>query len=458
MTFQPAIVALSSLALLALIPPLIWHTKTKNISALMTIVWLFLYNLKSLVDAAVWSGKGLAFFNSWDGKGWCDIMIKIEVGAYVGVPCCIARIAYELTEIIKAETILPDRTQVSYLCKEFAIVTFPPIIAMVLSYFVQLFRFGIFTYSGCQNIFSTSWVMIVVYAVWPFVVSVVALILSTRLLIVFYIKRKDARDILQCTKSGLTLTRFSRFIFFCFLIILIMFPSSLYTFIKTCKKVTGTYSYPKIHENDSWWTIFKLANEKPLLSIWLFHTMSYCAFFIFGTSSDALKMYKTALRAIRLGFILDYFKEKRLIKRKTVANNFLLKHVINSNSSTKPTLVNTPANTMTTTPGTMVSSAKYEFYSDDEYSYIQSHDYQTDYLTNPATHLNKSTKADLEVGFEEYEIEYKNHNRTAAKDSPLNERKILDIIKKTSYSNSSNKSVDDTSEEINFHFQIKNKF
>ncbi|KAL6947263.1 hypothetical protein ACO0QE_002142 [Hanseniaspora vineae] len=423
----------------------------------MTIVWLFLYNIKSLVDAAVWSGKGLAFFNSWDGKGWCDIMIKIEVGAYVGVPCCIARIAYQLTEIIKAETILPDKTRVRYMCKEFAIVTFPPIIAMVLSYFVQLFRFGIFTYSGCQNIFSTSWVMIIVYAVWPFVVSVVALILSTRLLIVFYIKRKDASDILQCTKSGLTLTRFSRFIFFCFLIILIMFPSSLYTFIKTCKKVTGAYSYPKIHENNSWWTVFKLANEKPLLSIWLFHTMSYCAFFIFGTSSDALKMYEQALRAIRLGFILDYFEKNRITRKKTVANNFLLKHVLNSKGSTKPNLMSTPATTMVTTPGTMASAAKYEFYSDDEYSYIQPNNHQVRYSANTETRLNKNAKTDLEVGFEEYEIEYKKHNHSAAKDSPMSERRILDIIKKTSYSNSSNRSGDDTSEEINFHYQIKNK-
>ena len=142
MTIKGSLQGLSILAIVAIIPPFCWHIKTKNISALTLLTWLFLYNLKTFVDATVWSKDILDLMTGWDGKGWCDVMIYIEIGAYVAVPCCVCRLAYELTTIIKAENILPDKSKITYVLKELAICNIFPFLCQLMSYFIQINRYG----------------------------------------------------------------------------------------------------------------------------------------------------------------------------------------------------------------------------------------------------------------------------------------------------------------------------
>lgn len=303
MSYQSAIVGLCSLAICLLVPPLAWHSQTKNIPAIILIVWLLIMNLTCIVNAAIWSD--VDFMNRWDGKGWCDIVIKLQVGANIGISCAVTNIVYNLHSILKANSVLLDSDSWVKILKDLTISLLTPIIVMALSYLLQVFRYGIARYNGCQNLLSPTWVTTVLYTMWMLIWSFIGAVYATLVLYVFYRKRKDVRDILHCTNSGLDLKRFARLLIFCFVIILVMFPFSLYSFVQDLEQVGGKYSFKGTHSEVFWNTIIKFDAGKPVYNIWLYVLMSYIVFLIFGLGTDALNMYARAMRRAKLGFIID---------------------------------------------------------------------------------------------------------------------------------------------------------
>lgn len=316
MSYKSAIIGLCTLALVVLIPPLAWHSHTKNIPAIILIAWLFIMNITCVINAGVWGGKD--FVNRWDGRGWCDLVIKLQVGANVGISCAVTNITYNLHQIIRADTVLPDTTSWRKVCVDLSISLATPVAVMGFSYLLQVFRYGIARYNGCQNLLTPTWITTVLYTMWMLIWSTVGAVYACLVLYVFYQKRKDVRDILHCTNSGLNLTRFARLLIFCFIIILIMLPFSIFTFVQDLKKVQGGYNFKETHSKLFWDTIMKFDPGKPLYSVWLYALMAYIVFFIFGLGSDALSMYSRFLRFLGLGSTLDkvnMYIQKRRAKR-----------------------------------------------------------------------------------------------------------------------------------------------
>ncbi|CAI1532554.1 hypothetical protein SEUBUCD646_0K00530 [Saccharomyces eubayanus] len=306
MSYKSAIIGLCLLGVILLIPPLAWHSKTKNIPAIILITWLLIMNITCIVDAAIWSGED--FLTRWDGKGWCDIVIKLQVGANIGISCAVTNIIYNLHAILKADSVLPNLSSWTKIVRDLLISLLTPIIVMGFSYLLQVFRYGIARYNGCQNLLSPTWITTVLYTVWMLIWSLVGAVYATLVLFVFYKKRKDVRDILHCTNSGLNLTRFARLLIFCFIIILVMFPFSIYCFVQDLQQVGGHYSFKDTHSSTIWNTIIKFDPGRPVYNIWLYVLMSCLVFLIFGLGSDALEMYSKFLRSIKLGFVLDLWK------------------------------------------------------------------------------------------------------------------------------------------------------
>lgn len=305
MGYKSTIITLCSIAVVALLPPLAWHSRSKNIPAIILIIWLLIMNITCIVNAGIWSE--VDFMSRWEGKGWCDIVIKLQVGANIGISCAVTNITYNLHQILKADSVIPDMNSWKKICIDLLISLLTPIMVMGFSYLLQVFRYGIVRYNGCQNLLSPTWITTVLYTMWMLIWSVIGAIYACLVLFVFYKKRKDVRDILYCTNSGLNITRFARLLIFCFIIILVMFPFSIFTFTQDLKEVSGRYDFKSTHRDVFWSTIIKVDHGKPMYSIWLYVLMSYLVFFIFGLGADALNMYSRFLRRIGLGFILDRF-------------------------------------------------------------------------------------------------------------------------------------------------------
>lgn len=312
MSIQSNILGLFSVAVLLLIPPFAWHSQSKNVPAMVLIIWLLVMDVSIIVSAAIWSGED--FVSRWDGKGWCDIVTKLQVGASVGVSCAVSSIAYNLHAVLKADTVLLEASSWRRICRDLAMCLVAPVVVMALSYLAQTYRFGIARYNGCLNLMSPTWATTVFYTMWPFVASVVGAVYASMVLYIFYRKRKDVGDILHCTNSKLNLTRFARLLIFCFLIILIMLPLSIYGVVGDVKHYNGHYSFKETHQKAFWNTIPKFDAGNILVNLWIYLAMSYVVFLIFGLGADALHMYANFLRCIRLGFIVDFIN--RSIQRR----------------------------------------------------------------------------------------------------------------------------------------------
>lgn len=318
MSYQSNIIGLSLIAILLLLPPLAWHAHCRNIPAILLILWLFTMDLTSLVGASIWSEED--FMNRWNGKGWCDIVVKLQVGANVGMPCAVTNIVYNLHTILRANTVLPDLNSWSKICCDLAISLTTPVVIMAWSYIVQTARYGIVRYNGCQNMMSPTWLTTVLYTMWGFIWSVAGLVYALLVLYTFLKKRKDVKDILHCTNSRLDLARFSRLFILCFLTILVMFPLSVFGLVEDVNSFRGKFSWSETHSPVTWNTIPKYDEGKKLLNVWLYILMSYMVFIIFGLGTDALRMYANVLRTMKLGFIVDNLNDfKRRSKDSQVA-------------------------------------------------------------------------------------------------------------------------------------------
>ncbi|CAB4255925.1 Ste3p [Maudiozyma barnettii] len=345
MTYKSVIIGLCSVALVSLLPPLAWHSHSRNIPAIILITWLLIMNITCIVNAAVWSD--VDFMNRWDGKGWCDIVIKLQVGANIGISCAVTNITYNLHQILKAENALLESNSIKKICVDLLISLLTPIAVMGFSYLLQVFRFGIARYNGCQNLLSPTWVTTVLYTMWMLIWSLIGTVYACLVLYVFYKKRKDVRDILHCTNSGLNLTRFARLLTFCFIIILVMFPFSIFTFVQDLRQVSGTYNFKSTHSDSFWGVIIKFDPGKPVYSVWLYVLMSYVVFFIFGLGTDALNMYSRLLRFIGLGSALD-FVNQRIQARKAHRIGKLLGKLTGNNQQPREDYVNGFSPTSTT--------------------------------------------------------------------------------------------------------------
>ncbi|CCE61352.1 hypothetical protein TPHA_0A02700 [Tetrapisispora phaffii CBS 4417] len=307
MSYESNIIGLSTVALILLIPPFIWHSHSKNIPAVILLIWLTLMNIKSIVDSAIWSNSDFA--TNWDGKIWCDIMTKLQMGANIGISCSVTNIVYNLHYILKADQVLLEWDSWKRIVIDLSISLITPICVMGFSYILQVFRYGIARYSGCQNLLTPSWITTVLYTMWMLIWALVGTIYAISLLYIFYKKKKDVKDILHCTNSGLNLARFVRLLIFCLLIILVMFPFSIYTFVQDLQNLQKNFDFKSTHSNSSWNIIIRFDPGRPLYNIWLYILMSYLVFIIFGLGSDALNMYERILYSMKLGFIVELFKK-----------------------------------------------------------------------------------------------------------------------------------------------------
>lgn len=311
MSNQSNIIGLCTVAFVLLVPPLAWHSQSKNVPAIVLICWLLVIDLSYIVSASVWSGED--FMMRWSGKGWCDLVVKLQVGANVGISCAICTVVNNLHTVLKADSVLPDANSWRKICRDLAVCLVPPVVVMALSFLVQMHRYGVTRYYGCLNLLSPTWVTTVLYTMWPFVASTVAAVYASLVLYIFYRKRKDVKDILHCTNSKLNLTRFARLLVFCCLIILVMFPLSIYALVEDVKSFHGKFRFKEVHSSALWNFIPKIDAGERLLTVWLYVLMSYLVFFIFGLGADALHMYANFLRSIKLGFIVNAVD--RLIER-----------------------------------------------------------------------------------------------------------------------------------------------
>lgn len=329
---QAVSISLSFICFILNIPPLAWHIISKNIPAVTLLVYLEIMMLNQFVGSIIWSGN---LTETWNGYVWCDIMIRIQVAVSIGISSCISCISFNLMMIFltnTATTFWFNNKWVKPTFEIFFSIIFPFIISGV-SYFAQGIRFAINENYGCSIGLTNDTISIVVFYLWIFVWCFIGTLISVITLILYFKKRKEAKDILVCTNSGLSLKRFFRLLIYCMLVITAAIIFSC--LIGANLKMNHSVFYSKELENSA---IKKMILKFPSvrtvdINKWTLIAVSFISFFLFGIGHDANEMYKSFIMKLPFGeLILNKFKKindkiKKVVGEKLINDeeNYVLK-------------------------------------------------------------------------------------------------------------------------------------
>ncbi|CAK7901754.1 pheromone a factor receptor [[Candida] anglica] len=292
-TFGNCLAAFSCLGLVILIPPFIWHIKSRNVPAVLLIFWIAFSNLKGFINALIWSGED--FETNWDGKIYCDIVTRLDVGSYIGKLCALAAISLNLFMVLRGSTTFLGNGR-KRLIINLCICLISPIILMILDFFVDSYRYGIVRYMGCGVANATTYVALILLSIWKLLWGFVTIVFASLTLYTYYKKRKDVSDLLRCTNSGLTSKKYLRLLVFSTLMILCLAPLTIYLFVDDSHNFTGSYNWSYIHW-EGWSTVIPRADFGYHVTYpeWINIVLSIITFMVFGLGSEAMKMYKSFL-------------------------------------------------------------------------------------------------------------------------------------------------------------------
>ncbi|ODV83075.1 hypothetical protein CANARDRAFT_187175, partial [[Candida] arabinofermentans NRRL YB-2248] len=285
-------ITLHSICLILNIPTIIFHLHSKNIPAISLIIYLELMMIKGLVDSCVWGSDNYQIV--WDGKIWCDIMIRIQMGSGIGCLTSIFCISLNLLIILLSNKITEfwfDHLKLKTIFEISCVLIFPLIIMGVI-YFAQDVRYSIFKFSGCRFVMSNDNVSILVFYFWILWWCLLSIITSFITLFIFFKKRKLAKNILQCTNSGLSISKFSKLLIFCFLVEFGLLPISLLMILNAAPQLSGLFYDDSIYPKFFWNNILRYPhNSSQDLDTWVYIAVSLISFLLFGLGDDALKLY-----------------------------------------------------------------------------------------------------------------------------------------------------------------------
>lgn len=293
-SYGKALAAISSLSLILLFPPLIFHVKKRNIPTICLLTFLCLESINSLIGASVWSGDD--FYTKWDGKGYCDVFQKIKAGSSTGKIAAVAALSLDIYMILRAKNhkYLVRGSKVK-IAVELSICLVPPAFCMVTNYIIQTSRFVIVRYVGCYGFYSGSILTLFLVSFWNLLWAVFAVVLVLLTLFTYSQRRRDVKDLLQCTDSGLNMRRFVRILIFIALVITILVPMVVYYFVRDAEFYHGPYSWKFTNQYFNYAIEFYSASPDITVSVWLNFGICIISFLLFGLGEDAIKMYKAVI-------------------------------------------------------------------------------------------------------------------------------------------------------------------
>ncbi|GME82755.1 unnamed protein product [Ambrosiozyma monospora] len=200
------------------------------------------------------------------------------------------------------------------LCVEFCLVFLFPLLIMGISYFAQPSRYYILRLSGCKVGFTSDRISILVFFVWIVLWCVVSFVCTVSTLFIYFKKRKQAKNIIQCTNSGLTMKKFARLLVFCFVVIAAVIPSCLCTVILAAESMLPDFYVKSLHDHLLWNIIIRMKHTKYSdFDRCSYIAVSIISFFLFGCGADAIHMYGHFARKVPgLNILMRKYDERRL--------------------------------------------------------------------------------------------------------------------------------------------------
>lgn len=157
------------------VAPMFWQLSQRNIAAGSLILWMIFLNFFNSINPLIWPRDNIHEW--WDGKGLCDVEVRIQVGAVVALAACAAVLARRLSNVMDTRNIRIVPSKRSVLIERAIEIGFCwvyPAILMLTYYIVQPFRYFLFGISGCVAAYDSSWPSLVVVWIWGCITTLIA--------------------------------------------------------------------------------------------------------------------------------------------------------------------------------------------------------------------------------------------------------------------------------------------
>lgn len=149
------------------IAPLIWHVSQRNVAAGSLVLWIILCNFSLGINSLIWGRDNLAQW--WDGVIWCDINVRIQIGAQVALGASVAMILRRLAKVMDTRNITVSLSRSSKLRGQLVEAGWCwgyPLVIILLYIPVQSARFNIWGIEGCISAYRPNMRSLFLTVIW----------------------------------------------------------------------------------------------------------------------------------------------------------------------------------------------------------------------------------------------------------------------------------------------------
>lgn len=295
-----ALLSASFLGFALILIPLTFHLRNRNVAVICLCLWLSLFNLIVFINGILWNGS--LTDDAPLGKGYCDISSRIQLTTQPALMGCAIAILRYLSIILSAKgSIVTTRAhRARQTLIDLAIIFTVPI--LVLSFQLIIYReprYDIISFVGCSvlSLPPNSFYMLFIF-IWAPIMGVVAVIYACMIIHALNKKRRDFREILRNSQSGIDVSRFARLFIIAFLAIFIIAPIDFYQFYEQVQSMSKGSTY-RPHGNFSTIAIWYFGpTESQLWSYWFAALVSILFAALFGLGRDAFSTYRQWLHSV----------------------------------------------------------------------------------------------------------------------------------------------------------------
>lgn len=290
---------LAVIACLACIPPLMVHTRAKNVAAIILTVGVIIMCFFNALNALLWPTAAQDAW--WDGKILCDIEAKLYFGQAVsfnGVLVCLFRHIASILDTQRISLGHSRRQHMVTITVDIGLCIVLPCIVMAAHCLVSPQRYWIRTIAGCTPSLDSSWPSLVLIYLWPITLCLAACVYCVTAMVRLWRHRKEMSTVLSST-PGVTRSQHIRLISFSAILLLIYLPLDVIAFAGFMSTRWHIYSWVYNHPAN-WSDLVVFVPQKTVsFDRWSQTFAAYILFGFYGTGHEANKMYASWLHSLQ---------------------------------------------------------------------------------------------------------------------------------------------------------------
>ena len=300
------LVVASALAILLCIPTLVWHAKNRNLPAALMVAWIILADIFNVANALLWPTDNVSTW--YDGQGYCDVQVKLDLMGQMGLVGCLVCIMRALAEALNTDRtrLMPSASQRQR--ERFLVILYCvalPVFICIAHFVVQPNRYYIFALSGCVPSYSDAWLSVLLVHIWMPAVCLVAGYYAALVLIRLRRYRREFAAILVSSASGLNRARFLRLFTNAMVFLVVYLPLQFFMLARNVSSAPiTTWDWGVTHDPARWQTVVFVPTFGAVWpDRWVRASLGYAVFACFGLGADAKALYRSWFRALGFGVV-----------------------------------------------------------------------------------------------------------------------------------------------------------